>query len=443
MRDIVFVATFAILVFFAIKRPFIALSLWLWSGLFVPIHWLSGFGASISYNTTFALLTMSGYLFMKDKPNLKVTGLFLCVFLFSFHTFLTTQFTLAYFELVWLEWVKFFKIILIFLFVCLLVRDKWHFDLLIWAVVLSVGFYGCVEALKFIASFGGHKIAGPNQHLLSDNNHLAVALCMTIPLSIYLFYQEENKFLKYVLGGITALCILSVLGTHSRGGLLGLLIIGAYFWLRSNSKVFSLIAMCLVISVALFYLPDSWFDRMNTIEQADQDSSFMHRVTSWKIHTLMAMEHPILGGGFKAAQHAHLWQLTAINIDVLSFIPSPEPGEKAYAAHSIYFQVIGDQGFVGFIIFAMILILTYLQLSRVEKFYFNRKEGVASWENDLAKMLKISFLAFCSAGAALSLAYLELFWMLVGLTNSLYLKCLSDIRLNRKEEVYEKSFSSI
>ncbi|MGR5126963.1 putative O-glycosylation ligase, exosortase A system-associated [Photobacterium swingsii] len=438
MRDIVFVTACLFMAFFAIRRPFIALSLWLWSGLFVPSHWLGGFGASFSYNTVFALMTMLGYLFLRHKPDFKVTGLFVCVILFCFHTLLTTQFTIAYFELVWLEWVKFFKIILTFVFVCLLVRKKAHFDMVIWAVVLSIGFYGCVEGLKFIASLGGHKIAGPNRHLLSDNNHLAVALCMVIPLVFYLISQELNKLLKYILIAFAGLCMLSVLGTHSRGGLLGLIIIGGYFWLRSNNKVVSLVAICLVLSVALFYLPDSWFDRMNTIEQADQDSSFMHRVTSWKIHTLMAMEHPILGGGFKAAQYAHLWQLTAVNLDILSFIPSPEPGEKGLAAHSIYFQVIGDQGFVGFMIFASILALTYFQLSAVEKYYLHNKKGEHAWEHELAKMLKISFLAFCSAGAALSLAYLELFWALVGVTNGLYIHCLADKKSQTEVLVSDK-----
>ncbi|KXI24430.1 putative O-glycosylation ligase, exosortase A system-associated [Photobacterium sanguinicancri] len=417
MRDLVFVTAFAFMAVFAIRRPFIALSLWLWSGLFVPTHWLGGFAASFSYNSAFAALTMLGYLILRDKPRFKLTGLFVCVLLFCIHTLLATQFTLAYFELVWFEWVKFFKIILTFIFVCLLVRKKAHFDMVVWAVVLSIGFYGCVEGLKFILSFGGHKIAGPNSHLLSDNNHLAVALCMTIPLALYLFSQEESKIIKYILCGITAFCVISVLGTHSRGGLLGLIIIGGYFWMRSSSKMASLIVMCLVLSVALFYLPDSWFDRMNTIEQADQDGSFMHRVTSWKIHTLMAMDNPIFGGGFKAAQYAHLWQLTALNIDALSFIPSPEPGEKGLAAHSIYFQVIGDQGFVGFILFAFILSLTYFQLTAVEKYFVNDKSEKNAWEYELAKMLKVSFLAFCAAGAALSLAYLELFWALVAVSN--------------------------
>ncbi|OZS45011.1 putative O-glycosylation ligase, exosortase A system-associated [Photobacterium sanguinicancri] len=420
MRDLVFVTAFAFMAVFAIRRPFIALSLWLWSGLFVPTHWLGGFAASFSYNSAFAALTMLGYLILRDKPRFKLTGLFVCVLLFCIHTLLATQFTLAYFELVWFEWVKFFKIILTFIFVCLLVRKKAHFDMVVWAVVLSIGFYGCVEGLKFILSFGGHKIAGPNSHLLSDNNHLAVALCMTIPLALYLFSQEESKIIKYILCGITAFCVISVLGTHSRGGLLGLIIIGGYFWMRSSSKMVSLIVMCLVLSVALFYLPDSWFDRMNTIEQADQDGSFMHRVTSWKIHTLMAMDNPIFGGGFKAAQYAHLWQLTALNIDALSFIPSPEPGEKGLAAHSIYFQVIGDQGFVGFILFAFILSLTYFQLTAVEKYFVNDKSEKNAWEYELAKMLKVSFLAFCAAGAALSLAYLELFWALVAVSNCLY-----------------------
>ncbi len=78
MRDLVFVTAFAFMAVFAIRRPFIALSLWLWSGLFVPTHWLGGFAASFSYNSAFAALTMLGYLILRDKPRFKLTGLFVC-----------------------------------------------------------------------------------------------------------------------------------------------------------------------------------------------------------------------------------------------------------------------------------------------------------------------------------------------------------------------------
>jgi probable O-glycosylation ligase (exosortase A-associated) len=418
MRDIVFFVAFLILAYFAMRRPYIAMSLWLWSGQFVPSQWLYGFASGFSYNSAFAFITISGYLLSKNKLKVKVNGVLLFAISFFVYTILTSINTIAFTELVWIEWQKFAKVFLLFFFSILILKDQHHFKMYIWAIVFSIGFYGSIEGLKFIASGGGHKINGPNNSILYDNNHLAVAIIATIPMIIYLIGECKEKYIKVVLIGATITCILAVLGTHSRGGLLGLMIVGGYFWLRSDKKILSLLGVIFILAVSSSYLPDSWFDRMNTIETATEDTSFMNRVNSWKIHTQMAIERPFLGGGFKAPQYGFVWRSLAEDLDKFDFIPTPYVGEKGWAAHSLYFQVLGDHGFMGFFLYMSLIGSAFLSLSKIEKRMKALKMPNA-WQVKLAKMLKVSLLAFCTGGAAVSIPYIEIFWSLLACTAAL------------------------
>lgn len=116
MRDIVFVLFFIVLVFFSIRRPFISLTIWLWSGLFVPFYWLYGFASSISYNSIAAFLTIGGYLVRKNKARFKINLLFVFVIAFFIHTTITSITTITIPALVWQTWDNFFKAILFLYF---------------------------------------------------------------------------------------------------------------------------------------------------------------------------------------------------------------------------------------------------------------------------------------------------------------------------------------
>ncbi len=417
MRDIIFVIFFAIILTISIRKPFISIAIWLWSGLFVPVYWLYGFAESIRYNVIFALVGIFVYVTYKNKPKMNADLLFILVILFLFHTTLTTMTSLIDYNASWIAWEFLFKAILLFVFICFTIRKPNHFNLIIWIIALSIGFFSAVEGLKFISSGGGHQIHGPGGNLLADNNHMALAMLMTIPLFIYLLSVTPEKWLKIGLTGLIILSVLAVLGTKSRGGFIGLSIVGGYFWYKSHRKILATLSIIIVVFIASNLLQDSWFNRMETIETAEEDSSFTNRLVSWKIHTLMAMKRPFLGGGFRATQYGNIWRSLASDFDKLSFLSTPAPGPKAWAAHSIYFQVLGDHGFFGLALYLLIICLAFLKLSSIEKYFRG------SWQAKLSKMIKVSLMAYCVAGAAVSMAYFELFYVLLGL-----IFCLSAIK---------------
>ena len=427
MRDLFFIAVLPAFVFFSLQRPFIALGLWVWTALFFPNGWLYGMASGLRYNLIFAGVTIVVYLASKEKTALRLGPVGFLVILFFIWTTLAASFGLASSEIVWDIWGRFAKIIALFVFILLIVNKKLHADFLLWCLVMSVGFYAGLEALKYIASGGGHRIEGMTGHILADRNELAVAMAMLLPICFYLLgeYGERSKLIWAGLLGLIVLIVVAIVGSNSRGGLISLASVGAYLFIKSKRKI--LFAALSILFVLIFsgMVPDEWFNRMDTITAANQDSSFMGRVVAWKMSFILAMKHPFFGGGFKALEYFPVW--SSLSMDFYSYpwfytgeaVPDPM---LPRAAHSIYFQVLGDQGFVGLFLFVAILGISFVKAGKVASKC--RSSGGPAWLISLANMLRLSVFAYAVGGAALSFAYFDMSFALFALIIVLEYKLL-------------------
>jgi probable O-glycosylation ligase (exosortase A-associated) len=418
MRDLVMLAVLPFMIYFMARRPFIAVGMWIWTALFFPNAWVYGFAGNIRYNLLFTAVAIVTYLAMKDKPKPLLGALGAMVLLFFVWTTISTTFGLAPPERSWDHWSRFAKVITLFLFVLLVIEKKLHIDFFLWCVVLSVGFYGDLEALKFLASGGGHKIAGLPGHVLGDRNELAVAFVMTLPICYYLLgeYGHRSRVVSLALLGTMVLLVAAVIGTQSRGGFVALAGLGGYLFLKTDRKLLvGLLIVVLVIGLS-YFVSDEWTSRMNTLETADEDASFMGRVVAWKLSFILAAQHPIFGGGFKALETFSVW--SDLSQQFFSYqwfytgtaLPNTE---RARAAHSVYFQVLGDQGFAGLAIYLTCLVGAFRKARRIARSV--KRDGGPQWIRTLATMLQLSIFGFALGGAALSFAYFDLIFAIMAL----------------------------
>lgn len=433
MRDYFFLLILPFILYAMLKRPFIGLGMWVWTAMFFPNIWIYGIASNIRYNLLFSIVAIISYVAMRNKPKIKFEGITFLVILFLIWTTFSSFGTLAPPATTWDIWIRFSKVVLLFVFIIFILEKKLHVDFLLWSVVLSIGFYGALEALKFIASGGGHKIEGHEGHVLGDRNELACALVMTLPICYYLMleYGKQNKIVRFGLLGLMALLVTAVIGTQSRGGLVALIGLGVYMFVKSDRKGL-LTALAVVLAFALSgFVSEEWISRMDTIATADQDASFMGRIVAWKLSFILAVQNPIFGGGFKSLEYFPVW--TMLSEDFFSYpffytgdaLPSVTRG---VAAHSIYFQVLGEHGFVGLAIYGSVLGLAFLKAGRIAK--RARKLNAPTWISTLATMLQSSIFAFGLGGAALSFAYFELtfaiFALIVVLETRLLPSAVSD-----------------
>lgn len=430
MRDLVMLILLPVMLYAMAQRPFIAVGMWLWTALFFPNAWVYGIAGIPRYNLLFATVAVVSYLAWKHKPKVELTSLGALILVFFLWTLGSTMTTIGLQDVAWEYWIRFAKVAALFFFVVLVIRDKLHFDFVLWCVVLSVGFYANLETLKFIASGGGHKIAGLSGHVLGDRNDLALAFVMTLPLCYYLWveYGKQSRILHLGLLSTMALLSLAVIGTQSRGGLIALLVLGGYMYLKSDRKILLTVLIVALSIGAASLVSTDYVARVDTIAAADEDSSFMSRVVAWKLSFIMAMQHPFFGGGMKSLEYFPVW--VDLSRDFFAYpwfytgtaLPNTT---VARAAHSIYFQVLGDQGFVGLALYVSCLVCSFMKARSVAR--RARKLGVA-WLKTGATMVQLSIFAFAVGGAALSLAYFDLLFALFGLVVVLETRLLAAAR---------------
>jgi putative inorganic carbon (hco3(-)) transporter len=262
---------------------------------------------------------------------------------------------------------------------------------MVWVLAASVGFYGIKGGLFVLATGGAYKVFGPDQTFIGDNNAMALALVMAVPLLRYLQLHSVNKWAKRgCLAGLV-LCVISALGSYSRGALLALLAMGVFLWVKGKNRGVMLLFAALALPLISF-MPDEWMDRMNTIKDYDEDRSALGRISAWWMAWNLARDRFPIGGGFE------IWSDSAF----AKYSPTPE---FVHAAHSIYFQVLGEHGFVGLFLFLCIFFAAFLTGSSIIRLAKAVPELV--WAVDLAKMCQVSLIAFAVGGAFLSLSYYD------------------------------------
>ena len=116
------------------------------------------------------------------------------------------------------------RTIKIFLFIVLtyiLTNTRQRIMALIWVVVISLGYFGVKGGLFAALTAGRYRVWGPPSSFIEDNNHLAFALTITLPLMYYLGTQMRNWLWKWGMFGAMALTMGAIIFSYSRGSMLG------------------------------------------------------------------------------------------------------------------------------------------------------------------------------------------------------------------------------
>lgn len=411
MRDLMMAGAALLLLGLSFRNVFGAYLLWGWFGLIAVQGYLYGFMRGVPYVQIFALIALLMLLLGKnnEKVPYKANGASLLMVIFGVHCVLAA--TLAYPGLArnWELCTNVLKTLLFCLVMPLVVTQRYRFHALIVIVTIGISFHGLIDGLKFLASGGAHRAIGNIKY--GDNNHFAMVLVMSMPLLLYLYQYSKSKLARMGFIGVFFVTCLAVVATGSRGALITLLAVGAWLVLISRRKLrylfTALLAAVLIVSLA----PERWTTRMSTIETAEQDSSFMGRVIAWKRASAIALDYPILGGGFHAGQSPQLFLEYNYKQGLLGFVSTP-PGRYPAASHSIYFEVLGDLGFIGLFWFLLLMFYPFSLRRRIRSLAYSRGKE-CDWAGDCSDMLAASMVAFLVGGAALSAAYFEVPYIIV------------------------------
>lgn len=414
----------------AFLSPFVAFLLWIFTTVMSPALYLFGFMQGFRYVFFFAGFTLFALVFnrLTERGKFEFNKTSILLILFILHAVTSAFLSLQPNPAVEIRLENFLKGMALALVMPFFLTSQWRMHVSVLVIALGFGLHGVVDGLKVIASGGGHNITGIMTGSLNDNNLYAVGMVMLLPLLLYLYKYSASRLARVSTLSGFLLTIMTVLGTNSRGGFLALAVVAFWYWLSSQRKLVSLIFVAVLAVGVVQVAPDRWFERIESIKTAGEDKSFLGRVAAWRVNMSVANDHPVFGGGFEAASAGWVWEAykykpSLITLDMTQFTP--------FSAHSIYFQVMGDLGYVGLVLFLALISSAFVTRWEI-KSLVARSGDRLQWATDLSTACTLSLVAFMAGGAGVSLAYFELVYFLVMMVALIKRQILKDQAAHRR-----------
>lgn len=390
MRDLVLLVIIGWCFLHAFRRPWIGIMCWTWISIMNP-HQLTWQLKTLPVAAAIGGATLVGLFTSSDRRDYSMNRENITLLLLMAWFCITLPFSMLFdgsFEM----FKRVMKIDLMVLVTMVLLYTRRHQMLFVWINVLSIGFYGVKGGIFTVATGGSYRVWGPENTYIEGNNEMALAAVMVIPLMRFLQLQMQAKWAKSVMTFCMVMMAASALGSHSRGALLAIAAMALVLWWRGKNKLVGAIGMLVVGAALLSMMPAEWWERMNTIKTYQQDDSAMGRINAWGMAWNLAKSN-LFGGGF------FIWTAP------IFAVYGPDPLD-VHAAHSIYFQILGEQGFIGLFLFLTLFGFAWgsARHLRVQ----GRRQPETQWLSDLGGMVQVSLVGYAVGGAFLSLSYWDL-----------------------------------
>lgn len=418
MRDILVTAIVFSSLPFILKYPAIGSLMWVWISVMNPHTQGWGFATQFPFGMVIAITTLVSLLVNNKEKYIPLTPTSLVFILFVL--WMNVTMPMAIFpESSVQQWEKVMKIMLMTIVVLVTIRTRVDIQRLIAVIAFSIGYYGVKGGIFTIRSGGNEKVWGPEGTFIGDNNSIALAIILTIPLMYYLQQNSKEKWLRYALAIMMLLCALAALGSYSRGALLAIAAMLILIWLKSRKKLAIGIIIMMASPLLLIFMPQGWSNRMDTIADYQTDGSAQGRINAWRMAYSLAKDR-FFGGGFEI-----------YNPFVFSLY-APNPND-IHAAHSIYFQILGEHGFIGLFLYLILGILTWRSGAWIIRNTKNLEN--MRWAHSLATMIQASIVSFAVGGTFLSLAYFDVpYYLMVAIIAT---------RIVVEKEIQQASFNKI
>lgn len=422
MRDILVLLIIFGSIPFCIARPYVGVLLWAWISYMNP-HKLTW---GVAYDFPVAMIigsaTLVGTLFLFVRKSVKLPmerETVILILLWIIFTMSTIG--AIYPEISWFYWERTSKILLFTFLTLMLVTNMQRLKTLLYVIVFSVGIYGFKGGIFSILKSFQYRVWGPADSFLYDANDIALGLNMLLPLMYFMAKEETNNKLRYALWGTFWLSIPAIIGTYSRGGFITLCVVLFLILVKTDKKILATFVFAIGIIGVLTLIPAKYKDRISSIQGYEEDGSAQERINAWYFAWNLSLDRPLLGGGFEPMT-SETYQIYA-----------PKFKTRPTSAHSIYFQMLGDHGFIALFLFLGLLGLSVLSCRRLQREFrsMNSSTIIVSY----AKMLEISLYAYSIGGLFYNRAYHDLMFHMISIVILLKVFAYGEKRSKQTEKL--------
>ena len=350
----------------------------------MPQQFMYGFASSIPFSKLSVIILFISIIL--NKKSLTSTKSITVPFLLCFFAFWITITTYngLFPEVAWAKWDWAFKTIIAAILMMAVCKDRLDIELILLTITSALSYFVIILGIKALLGGTGYArslIPGQVNHGLYESSTLAAVSASVIPIILYLKNHSvllpTLKSHSYLWFGFIFLLIAAVIGTSARTGLVSLAFLFFVAIILTKRKFVILLGVSILIGLFSLVVSDAWVNRMATMGNPEEEASSVGRLVVWRWTIDFASEN-ILGGGF------HAYKANAGMLD--TYTDSANTFASAKAFHSVYFEVLGEHGYIGFACFVTVLFLTLLKLIRM-----SGKRDSPEWISAAAFAIFISF----------------------------------------------------
>ena len=454
MRDLALIGFLLALLTLALKRPFLFSLAYIYVDTVSPQRLSYYLLNSIPLSMIVALLALAGWAIADRKDGFKFTarqGLMLLLLAYALGT-------TAYADVpdaAWEKWDWVWKSLAFAIFLPFTLRTKLRIEAALLFLTLSAGAIVIVGGLKTVMAGGGYGVL----NLMVDNNSglyesstistLAIGL---IPIIIWFtrhgtifpataaaappgatsngFARPRPAFsmpllVKLFCYALVFACLLMPIGTEARTGLVCIAVLGLLVLrdMKMKTRLLFMGAAGALALAAIPFLPSSFTQRMETIQGFEADQSANTRLAVWGWTWTYVQGNP-LGGGFGAYRQNRIQVRTvdARTAGDVQLVSTQTEADEGRAYHSSYFEMLGEQGFPGLILYLLIHGIGLVRMEILRRRY-RRAEGDEAWIAPLATALQHFQLIYLVGGIFVGIAYVPFAWLMFAVQIGLDVHC--------------------
>jgi probable O-glycosylation ligase (exosortase A-associated) len=420
MRDLAFVAFLMALVGMGFRRPFLLVLGYVYVDIVSPQRLTYLLLNTVPISLIMVVLAVGGWALFDDKKDIRVVPRqFLLVLLLIYCGVTTTQADFPLDAAAKWDWV--WKALAFAIFLPLTLRTRLRIEALTLFMVVSAASIIIVGGIKTLVSGGGYgalNLMVSNNSGLYEGSIISTVAIAIIPLILWLarygtIYPPDWRGRTFAYA-LTFACLLMPVGTQARTGLICIGVLGIMM-LRSTKRRLLYVTMVTVTSLVVIpLLPASFTQRMDTIKGYQADTSAGTRLAVWAWTWEYVKDHPF-GGGFDAYRQNKIKVITTAadgGGPRTDATPSVEY-DKSRAYHSAYFEMLGEQGFPGLIIWLLIHFGGLIRMEILRARY--KKDESLEWISSLANALQQGHFIYLIGSLFVGIAFQPFVYMLVGL----------------------------
>ena len=412
MRNALVMAIIGILVPIIIVKPHVGIYAWAWLSYMNPHRLAYGNVFAASFALIIALVTIFAYVVSREPKRYPLNTVTVTLFLWHIWISITTVFAINS-ALAVDYWIAASKMLLMTYLTVPLINSRQRLEALAWVIALSVGFYGIKGGLWVVVTGGEYALTGPPKSMIEDNNSLALALSMVIPLFGYFFLELKAIWARAGVLVCIATCSIAIAGTYARGVYVGVGAMLFLVWLRSKYRIITGVAGVLAVLGVFMITSPKVYEELTSIKQYEQDHSSLSRLIMWRFGWNLAIDRPVIGGGFNIYTYDPIYPKYGLAVCTWEERVSGKNCVVGYGrtSHSNYFQVLGEHGFVGFALYGILGLSAFFWAVPIIR--LSRTRADLKWAGTMARMLQLSIFGYAVGGLFYNMAFFNLYYHLV------------------------------